>query len=198
MVSRDLVAALLLATIAEACGASAAQQRAAPRPQETGSSQARIDLELIDVPVEDALRALAEKAHINLDAAGSHLTGAVTIHVRAKPWNDVLAMIANDHGLRVTTTGSVVRVSNASDPPPENQSFTGTPIEASFDNTPIRTAVKTIADLAGAKITVDDGVDVAVTLHLRRVPWDFALDHLVRKYGLKLIRDEGRLRIARP
>ena len=187
------VAAMLVV----ACGSGNAGQRpAAPRQEQATNSTTRIDLELTNVPIADALRALAEKAHINLDAAGAHLAGTVTINVRAKPWNEVLAMIANEHGLRVTMTSSAVFVSDASAPPP--QPFAGAPIEASFDDTPIKLAVQTIANLAHAKITVDDDVNVKVTLHLRGVPWDFALDHLVRKYGLQLIREGGGLRIKKP
>lgn len=187
------------AMLTVACGSGNAGQRpAAPRQERATRSTTRIDLELTNVPTADALRALAEKAHINLDAAGAHLAGTVTINVRATPWNEALAMIANEHGLRVTMTSSAVFVSDASAPPPQAQSFTGAPIEASFDDTPIKAAVQTIANLAHTKITVDDDVNVAVTLHLRGVPWDFALDHLVRKYGLQLIRDGGGLRITKP
>ena len=182
----------LVFAAAVACGSSSVQQ---PDPHHA-TSKPTVDLDLRDAPIYDALRALAQQAQVNLDV-DSGLTGTVTINVRSAPWDDVLATIAKDHNLRVAVTGPVVHVSDGSKPAAPEHTFTGTPMKVRFDDTPIRDAVKVIADVAKIQIAVDDGIDVGITLHLRNVPWDLALDHLVRKYELRLVRDGDRLRIRK-
>jgi type II secretory pathway component HofQ len=178
--------ALALGLVLVAC-------HSAPRPDD---GKPRIDLDLHDAPVYEALRAIATRAHVNLDADPG-FTGTVTMRVQSTRWDEALAMIAKEHHLRVVTAGPVMHVSDASKPVAE-PTFAGTPIEVRFDDTPLREAVSTIAEVAKLPITVDDGVDASVTLHLRKVPWDLALDHLVRKYELRMVRTADGIRIAKP
>ena len=75
--------------------------------------------------------------------------------------------------------------------------YSGAPMTAQFDDTPIRDAAKVFADASRLAVTVDPEVDVAVTMHLRNAPWDLALDHLVRKYSLRIERTTTAIRITR-
>jgi len=160
-----------------------------------------IDLELKNVPIDDALRSLAKTAQINL-SVDPDLTGSVTISVRATPWDQVLDTIAREHALRVTPIDvgngrTVFRIANASSAPSPSTKFTGAPIDTSFNETPIRTFAKTLSDFAGVSIVVDDDVQVSVTQWSRQVPWDFVLDHVLRKYELRAIRNGNEIRITK-
>ena len=154
----------------------------------------RIDVAFVDTPVHEALRTVATEAHVNIDA-DPDLAGTVTLKARERPWQEVVRRIAATHDWHVVPEGAnVVRVTATSAAP---TTFTGAPMTAQFDDTPIRDAAKVFADASRLAITVDPDVDVAVTLHLRNAPWDLALDHLVRKYGLRAERTTTAIRISR-
>lgn len=155
----------------------------------------RIDVAFVNTPVTDALRVVAERAHVNIDADGD-ITGTVTLKVRARPWDEVVRRIATATSLYVVPEGpNTVRVTASATAAP--RMFTGTPMTAQFDETPIRDAAKVFAEASHVPVTVDADIDVAVTMHLRNAPWDLALDHLVRKYGLHVERTATAIRIMR-
>lgn len=155
----------------------------------------RIDVAFVNTPVTDALRVVAERAHVNIDADGD-IAGTVTLKVRARPWDEVVRRIAAATSLHVVPEGpSTVRVTASATATP--QTFTGAPMTAQFDDTPIRDAAKLFAEASHLPVTVDADVNVAVTMHLRNAPWDFALDHLARKYGLELERTATAIRIRK-
>lgn len=119
------------------------------------------------------------------------------------PWGQSLAKIANDHQLRVEPLS--VRggarpcfwVTRRSSPPAPQTEFAGAPVAVRFDETPIRSAVATLAEAGKTQIVVDDGVEADVTLHLRQIPWDLALYHLAQKYGLRIVRGADVIHVAR-
>jgi len=169
--------------------------------QTVAAAKQKIDLELDDVPIDDAMRSLAQAAQINL-SLDPDVVGTVTVSVRATPWDRVLDSIAREHGLRVTPidVGSgrtVFRIANASSPPPASTAFTGDPIDVSFRETPIRTVAKEIGELARVSIVVDEDVQVNVTQFARQLPWDFVLDHVLRKYELRAVRHGNAIRITK-
>ncbi len=154
-----------------------------------------VDLQFRDAPILDVLHVLATSAQVNLDV-DPDVTGTVSIDVHGAPWDVVLATIAKDHVLRVESAGPVIRVSRA-DSPPTKTTFIGAPIDVDFAEMPLRDAVSTIAGFAKISITVADGVDAKVTLRLRNAPWDLALDHIARAYGLRLVEAGGAYRIEK-
>jgi type II secretory pathway component GspD/PulD (secretin) len=163
-----------------------------------------IDLELKDAEVTDALRALSGSAHINIFADPAvNSAGPIDIHVHSQPWEQVLTQMAFDHKLRVENLdvlgaeNASLWISKLSSPPAPVTSFRGDRIIARFDETQIRDAAKTLADVAKTKIVVDDDVQLTVTLHMR-LPWDLALYHLAQKYSLRVVRAENEIRISHP
>src|SRR5690348_11928180 len=147
---------------------------AAARAAQAPFSAAKIDLELTNSTLTDALAALAGRAQINL-FADPHIddAGRVTLTVHSAPWKDVLARIAAEHQLRVEKLD--VRGSNhpsfwismQSRPPAPVTSFSGARITARFDEAPVRDVAKALSAVAKRTIVVDDDVQVNITLHLR-------------------------------
>ena len=195
---------ILLSLLACSCGPG----RAAPgagtvqQPQLASADETRIDLELKDAELTDALGMLAGKAQINL-FADSHVddAGRVTLAAHSARWNDVLDKIAADHQLRVEqlTVRGVGRpsfwISRQSSPPAPVTRFTGERITARFDDTPIRDVAKALSVVAKTTIVVDADVDANITMHMR-LPWDLALYHLAQKYDLRIVQGAGGIRIA--
>src|SRR3546814_2464076 len=62
--------------------------------------------------------------------------------------------------------------------------YTGKPVTFDFQNIAVRTVMKLIADESDLNIVASDSVVGDVTLRLDNVPWDQALDIVLRTQGL--------------
>ncbi|MGE0550382.1 MAG: hypothetical protein AB7O24_04565 [Kofleriaceae bacterium] len=176
---------------------------AAQPPETNRSAVGGVDLQLHDTDLLDALGALAGKGGINIFADSDvNEAGPVNMSVHAASASEVLAQIASDHQLRVEklevrgTKNPAYWVSRQASEAAPVTSFTGERITARFDEVPIRDVAKTLSDVAGTPIVVDDAVQANITLHLR-LPWDLALYHLAQKYELRIVRGDHELRITR-
>jgi type II secretory pathway component HofQ len=169
--------------------ASCAHRSPAPPPEPT------IDIDVKDMPIHDALQLLGTRARMNF-SLDPDIEGTVTLTLRAVPARVVLDAIVRDHGLKVTPQGKLLRISRAATPVVD-QVFTGEPITLDVTDAPIRDVTTMIARHSKLAIVVDDDVDVAVTQRAKGVPWDQVLEHVARKYGLRVVRDGATLRITR-
>jgi type IV pilus assembly protein PilQ len=78
----------------------------------------------------------------------------------------------------------------------QEQQFTGEPISLSLKDADIRDVLKTFSALTQLNIIVDPGVGGSVTVELRDVPWDQALDLILRINGLDYVLENNVLRVA--
>ncbi len=78
----------------------------------------------------------------------------------------------------------------------EEQQFTGEPISLSLKDADVRDVLKTFSALTQLNIIVDPGVGGSVTVELRDVPWDQALDLILRINGLDYVLENNVLRVA--
>ncbi len=62
--------------------------------------------------------------------------------------------------------------------------FTGEKIDLNFQDVDIRSILQIIAEVAEMNLVVDDEVDGNITLRLKNVPWDQALDLVLKTKGL--------------
>lgn len=62
--------------------------------------------------------------------------------------------------------------------------YTGRPINLNFADVSVRTVLQMIADEGGLNFVVSDSVQGNITLTLNNVPWDQALDEVLRTKGL--------------
>ena len=62
--------------------------------------------------------------------------------------------------------------------------FTGAPLTLDFQDIETRAALQLIADFSDRNLVASDAVSGSVTLRLERVPWDQALDLILRTQGL--------------
>lgn len=67
---------------------------------------------------------------------------------------------------------------------PTERKYTGKPVTFDFQNIAVRTVLKLIADESNLNIVASDSVTGDVTLRLENVPWDQALDIVLRAKGL--------------
>ena len=58
--------------------------------------------------------------------------------------------------------------------------FYGKPITMDFQDIPVRSVLQTLADFVGMNLVVSEAVTGSITLRLHDVPWDQALDMIVK------------------
>ena len=62
--------------------------------------------------------------------------------------------------------------------------FTGHPVTLDFQGADLRTVLRTFADISGLNIVIDQSIQGAVDVSLHEVPWDQALDIILRDHKL--------------
>jgi type IV pilus assembly protein PilQ len=75
--------------------------------------------------------------------------------------------------------------------------YTGERISLSFQNVDVRSLLQIIADVAGTNMVVSDSVNGNLAMRLQNVPWDQALDIILRTKGLGM-RHEGNVMLVAP
>jgi type IV pilus secretin PilQ/predicted competence protein len=79
----------------------------------------------------------------------------------------------------------------------EEKKFTGHPITMDFKDGDLQDIFRLFADISGLNVVVNPGISGKVTLKLVEVPWDQALDLILKANGLGYTREENVIRIAR-
>jgi len=74
--------------------------------------------------------------------------------------------------------------------------YTGNRVTFNFQDIPVRSALQLLADVSGLNLVASDSVGGSVTLRLVNVPWDQALDVILRAKGLDKRRDGNVVWIA--
>jgi len=75
--------------------------------------------------------------------------------------------------------------------------YTGERLSLNFQDIPVRAVLQLIADFTGLNIVVSDSVDGNLTLRLKNVPWDQALDIILKAKGLSK-RESGNVVLVAP
>ncbi len=76
------------------------------------------------------------------------------------------------------------------------QRFTGHPVTLDFQGADLRMVLRTFADISGLNIVIDQSVQGSVDVSLNEVPWDQALDIILRDHKLGYSVDGTIVRIA--
>ena len=90
------------------------------------------------------------------------------------------------------TAGSVTQATKAVG----QRGFTGKPVTFNFQDVPVRTVLQLIAEESNLNVVASDSVQGNVTLRLVNVPWDQALDIVLRAKGLDKRRDGSVIWVA--
>ncbi len=78
-----------------------------------------------------------------------------------------------------------------------NKSYNGDKLSLNFQNVEIRNVLQVIADFTGLNIIASDSVNGSITLRLKDVPWDQALDIILQTRNLTMKR-EGNVVLISP
>jgi len=75
--------------------------------------------------------------------------------------------------------------------------YTGDKLSLNFQNIPVRSVLQLLADFTGLNMVVSDSVGGDITLRLKNVPWDQALDIILKSKGLAM-RKNGNVILVAP
>ena len=75
--------------------------------------------------------------------------------------------------------------------------FTGEPISLEMKDADIKDVLRTFSKITGLNIVIDPDVSGSVTVQLENVPWDQALDIILRINRLDFIVENNVLRVAK-
>jgi type IV pilus assembly protein PilQ len=78
----------------------------------------------------------------------------------------------------------------------EKFGFTGERLSLNFQDIEVRAVLQLIADFTGLNLVASDTVNGSVTLRLKNVPWDQALDIILRARGLGMRQDGNVMMVA--
>lgn len=85
----------------------------------------------------------------------------------------------------------------AEDAKKDEQGYSGEKLSLNFQNIEVRAVLQLIADFTGLNIVASDSVSGSITLRLKNVPWDQALDIILKTRGLGM-RKSGNVVLVAP
>lgn len=76
------------------------------------------------------------------------------------------------------------------------KTYSGRRIDLDFKDADIHNILRLLAEVGGINVITSDDVDGAVTIRMRNVPWDQALDVILSAKGLGMVRKGNLIRVA--
>jgi type IV pilus assembly protein PilQ len=170
-----------------AAGASVALGQAGAPPSGIGPAPGNaaairttgvISVDFKDEPIQGVADTISRMVGVNVVVAPG-IDKRVTVKLENLPYEEVLREIATRCDLVVTRKGAnLLRIEN----PPR--------VSITFTNADIKQAIDLLARQADVNIVVAEQVTGSVNLRLKNVPWEQALETLVKTAGFFLVSDE--------
>ncbi len=161
-----------------------------------------IDVKLKDAKLEDTLRFFEKVSGISI-TADPGISGWVTCDFTGVPWDEALQLILRLNDLEMVQEAKNIRVRKrvpaaveVHHPALEKQ-YTGEPMDFDFKNAPLPTIFKFMGKVSGSRITVDPGIGGLVSCRMKQVPWDEAVDLMLKVNGLYMIKDKNHIEIRK-
>jgi type IV pilus secretin PilQ/predicted competence protein len=95
-----------------------------------------------------------------------------------------------------SSNGQATQTSTVQDQPGTGRKFTGHPVSLDFQGADLRAVLRTFSEISGLNIVIDPAVQGTVDVALRDVPWDQALDIILRANKLGYMVDGTIVRVA--
>jgi hypothetical protein len=155
-----------------------------------------MDVDFEDADLGELYRFFADFTGLNV-VVHPGTRGQVTIHARKEPWERVLERILAPNGLAYRLEGNLLWIAEADIVAGwPARAFSGAPVDVRFQDVDLREAFAWLARQGGLELALSPDVAGRVTLRLDRVPWDQALDVVLRVNGLEQRRQGSRAAIA--
>ncbi len=159
-----------------------------------------ITLSLDRAVVKNVIKVFSEITRLNVLVDEQVTIGALNYRVSGEfvdvPWDQALDTLLRQAGLAWTRSGNVLWVHVPGLPPKAQDEFTGKPITLSLEDADLREVLRTVEKLTGARIEADPEVQGTVTVAFNDLPWDQALDLILRTHGFTWKLEGGVFRVS--
>jgi hypothetical protein len=182
-----------LATTAETAPV-AAEPAPASAPSSTVAASAEPAASAkIDMPVEAELRAADPALVEHTEAIGEDESAVMAAHSSKRSSRGSKNKLGSGVGSGVASIpgGTLEAI-----PPSGPREYTGQRISLDFKDADIQNVLRILADVSGLNIITTDDVQGKITMRLVEVPWDQALDSILRARGLERVRDGNIIRVS--
>ncbi|MCO4757425.1 MAG: type IV pilus secretin PilQ [Oceanospirillaceae bacterium] len=115
-----------------------------------------------------------------IDSMGAGENTTVLVKPGAEPYN----YLAYQTGTQLVLDFKPVTEQESEERQKELFPYSGEPIDLNFQDVELRSVLQIIAEVAELNLVVSDEVEGNITLRLKNVPWDQALDIVLRTEGL--------------
>lgn len=164
---------------------------------EPGGSTGTSDTASITVPSADvtALRDAesGELVPVLSDLTNAASTGAIDPMAALRLASAGMPAATQPAASQKPDTASLTGQSTGESP----RQYTGNPVSLDFQNADLRSVLRTFAEISGLNMVIDPNVQGSVDIVLTDVPWDQALDTILRANNLGYTVDGTIVRIAR-
>ncbi len=119
-----------------------------------------------------------------------------------RPAIDVISALGLDAPAAAPAPAAAAQPPQAPAPPtlgtgqPNERRYTGSPVSMDFQGADLRAVLRTFAEISGLNVIIDPRVNGTVDVQLKDVPWDQALDIILRANSLGYVVDGTIVRIA--
>lgn len=150
-----------------------------------------VDVENAQLPVDQARRLdVTDFATPVTRLEPSSKDGGTQLVIATEGLFDTSAyQTGNEYVLEVTPKGAATAAVGQAGAAAQAQRYTGKPVTFNFQDVPVRTILQLVAEESGLNIVAADTVQGNLTLRLINVPWDQALDVVLRAKSLDKRRD---------
>lgn len=154
-------------------------------------------------PVAELLYALAERFDLNLSVE-TGVKGMITVYFSNISLIDALLFVIGQSGLQLRIVNSVIYVDNPTVEAPEMQALPA-PVVSWIDDllsidskqTPVLTLARSLTEITGKNIVVENGVHGTITGFIVRAPFEAGLRTLLEINGMRLRTVDGIYRVDR-
>jgi Secretin and TonB N terminus short domain len=144
----------------------------------------RMSLDFLDGNLGDTFRLFADFTGLNV-VVQPGVRGQITIHAKDEPWQDVLQKVLAPNGYRYSLEGKLLWIAQADYVARfEPRTWKGKAVDVDYRNEDLRDALAELARYGGLQLQFDPSVAGQVTFRLVQVPWDQALEIVLRTNGL--------------
>jgi len=160
-----------------------------------------ITLKLDQAVLEDMLKNLASVAELNLLVDSRVTIGSLNARVscdyHATPLATVLDDLVGQAGLAWTLDGNVLWIHSPGQAPLTREGIAGRPITLNLRGADLRQVLATMEEITGIHFEVDPDVQGTVTVSFVDLPWDQALDLILKANGCAWTSENGGIRVFR-
>lgn len=160
-----------------------------------------ITVKFKDAPLEEVLRFFEKTSGVAIETDPG-ITAWVLCNFNAVPWDEALQLILRLNGLEMVQAGKKLKIRKQAPgkpigKPAFDKKYTGEPMDFDFKNADLSNLLKFMSKISKTGITLDPGIDGRISCRLNQMPWDEALDLMLKVNDLYVTKDGDKIKVRK-